>query len=252
MKLQGKTVMITGAGGSIGSATAKCFAAEGANLILCDVSEKALASVMETVTAMGCKAVACAFDVRDYQGAKDAVQRGIETFGGVDVQINIAGGSAALLNKITSFADSEPETWAFVMGLNVQGSFNCAHAVLPHMIERRSGKIIFFGSIAGVGGLANRADYSAAKGALDSFTKALAMEVGKYNINVNCISPGAIHRGDKATHGVTYMGPQGSSSGPEPIAKMCLFLSSDDSDFITGQNYQVDGGRTLGSLIWPS
>jgi len=189
----------------------------------------------------------CVFDVRDYQGAVKAVEDGTEAFGKIDVLICNAGGSAALLNKITPFVDSEPDTWAFVMGLNVQGSFNCVHAVLPQMIERRNGKILLFGSIAGVGGLANRADYSAAKGALISFTKALAMETGRYNIAVNCISPGAIHRTDEPMSHMTYWGPEGNSSGPEPIARMCAFLASDDSEFITGQNYQVDGGRTLGS-----
>jgi len=215
--------------------------------VLCDISEKGLVPVAEEIRASGGEAMLCVFDVRDYQGAVKAVEDGTEAFGKIDVLICNAGGSAALLNKITPFVDSEPDTWAFVMGLNVQGSFNCVHAVLPQMIERRNGKILLFGSIAGVGGLANRADYSAAKGALISFTKALAMETGRYNIAVNCISPGAIHRTDEPMSHMTYWGPEGNSSGPEPIARMCAFLASDDSEFITGQNYQVDGGRTLGS-----
>jgi len=247
MKLKGKVVMLTGAGGCIGRATAEHLSHEGAKLVLCDISEKNMLPVVEKIRHDGGEAIVCVFDVRDYEGAVKAVKDGTEAFGQIDVLICNAGGSAALMNKITSFANSEPDTWAFVMGLNVQGSFNCAHAVLPQMIERQGGKIIFLGSIAGVGGLANRADYSAAKGALISFTKALAMEVGRYNIAVNCISPGAIHRADVPTPKMTYWGPEGNSSGPEPIAKMCAFLASEDSDFITGQNYQVDGGRTLGS-----
>ncbi len=247
MKLKDKVVMLTGACGCIGRATAARFAQEGARLILCDVAEAPLNALAEKLRGAGCPLIVRAFDVRDYGAAKAAVDAGLETFGRIDVQINIAGGSAALVGKLSTFADSEPDTWKYVMDLNVMGSLNCAHAVLPDMIARRKGKIIFFGSIAGVNGLAGRADYSAAKGALASFTKALAMEVGQYNINVNCIAPGAIHRGAEPAKRMTYMGPEGLSSGPEPVAEMCLFLASEDSDFITGQTYQVDGGRTLGS-----
>ena len=247
MKLQGKTVLLTGAGGAIGRETAYCLAEEGANMVLCDLREENVQPVAQRIREKGGQAITCAFDVRDYQGALDAVEAGKKAFGRIDILINNAGGSAALIGKISSFADSAPETWEFVMGLNVQGSFHCTHAVLKDMIARKSGKIIFFGSIAGVGGLPNRADYSAAKGALISFTKALAMEVGRYNIQVNCISPGAIHRNGVPMPRMTYLGENGNSGDPIHIAKMCLFLASEDADFITGQNYQVDGGRTLGS-----
>ena len=247
-KMQDQVVMITGAGGCIGRCTAALFAREGARLILCDRTQEALAGVTDEVTGLGAEAIACPFDVRSHEGAVEAVQKGLERFGRIDALIAVAGGSAALLGKLSTFADSQPETWDFVMGINVQGSFNCVHAVLPHMLERKSGRIILFGSIAGVGGLAGRADYSAAKGALSSFTRALAMEVGAYNITVNCVSPGAIHRDGVPIEGMTYMGPRGESAGPEPVAAMCLFLASQDGWFITGQNYQVDGGRTLGSL----
>ena len=248
MKMQDKVVMITGAGGCIGRATAKAMAREGAKLILCDLTREALSPILDQVRALGAEAITCAFDVRSHEGAVEAARSGLARFGRIDALVAVAGGSAALINKLSTFVDSDPETWDFVMGINVQGSFNCVHAVLPHMIERQQGRIILFGSIAGVGGLAGRADYSAAKGALSSFTRALAMEVGAYNITVNCVSPGAIHRDGVPIEGMTYMGPWGESAGPEPVAAMCLFLASQDGWFITGQNYQVDGGRTLGSL----
>ncbi len=247
-RMQDQVVMITGAGGCIGRCTALLMAREGARLALCDRTAEALGPVMDEVTALGAQAIACPFDVRSHEGALEAAAMTLERFGQIDALIAVAGGSAALIGKLSNFVDSDPGTWEFVMGINVQGSFNCVHAVLPHMIGRRSGRIILFGSIAGVGGLAGRADYSAAKGALSSFTKALAMEVGQYNITVNCVSPGAIHRDGVPSEGMTYLGPKGQSSGPEPVAAMCLFLASADGSFVTGQNYQVDGGRTLGSL----
>ena len=248
MELNGKVVMITGASGCIGRATALRMAQEGAKLILCDVSEKGVESIMPQLEKLNCETMVKLFDVRDYSKAVECVNEGIEHFGCIDALVNIAGGSAGLLNKLSTFAESEPSTWDFVMGINVQGSFNCTRAVVNHMIERKSGRIILFGSIAGVGGLAGRADYSAAKGALSSFTKALAMELGQYYITVNCVSPGAIHRGDVPISHMTYIGPEGMSTGPEPVADMCVYLVSEKAWFITGQNYQVDGGRTLGSV----
>lgn len=243
----GSVAMLTGACGCIGRKTAMTLAENGIRLVLCDVVQEPLEKLASDIRAIGGEAICCAFDVREHDGAVSAVREGIMHFGHIDDLICIAGGSAALINKITDFADSDPTTWEFVMGINVQGTFNCVHAVLPSLIAQKNGRIILFGSIAGVGGLAKRADYSAAKGAISSFAMALAMEVGKYNITVNCVSPGAIHRGAEPMEGMTYIGEKGLSSGPEPVAAMCLYLCSEEAGFITGQNYQVDGGRTLGS-----
>lgn len=243
----GSVAMITGTGGCIGKKTALMLAQNGIKTVLCDVSAEPLKPLAEEIRSIGGETLCCVFDVRDYEGVCKAARETKRHFGHIDDLICVAGGSAALINKLSDFVDSEPPTWEYVMRLNVQGSFNCVHAVLPSMIERQSGRIILFGSIAGVCGLAKRADYSAAKGAISSFTKALAMEVGKYNIAVNCVSPGAIHRGTEPMEGMTYMGPKGLSSGPEPVAAMCLYLCSEEAGFITGQEFQVDGGRTLGA-----
>lgn len=243
---EGSVALLTGAGGCIGRETALTLARAGIKTVLCDVDEPRMRKTAEAVCSAGGEAMCLAFDVRDHDAVCNAVKEAETHFGHIDYLICAAGGSAALIHKLSVFADSEPSTWEFVMGINVQGSFNCVHAVLPSMIGRRFGRIILFGAVAGVGGLARRADYSAAKGAISSFAKALAMEVGKYGITVNCVSPGAIHRGEEPMEGMTYIGPKGLTSGPEPVASMCLYLCSEEAGFITGQNYQVDGGRTLG------
>lgn len=165
-----------------------------------------------------------------------------EKIGAVDILVNNAGGSAMLLNKLACFVDAEPETIDFVV--DVKGAMNCIQAVLKGMIEKRAGKIISISSIAALCGLFNRVDYAAAKAALIGMTRALAMEVGEYNICVNCVSPGAIARNGKVMKHMTFLGEEGRKGHPKDISDTILFLAS--QDFITGQNFVVDGGRTLG------
>jgi NAD(P)-dependent dehydrogenase (short-subunit alcohol dehydrogenase family) len=127
-----------------------------------------------------------------------------------------------------------------ILDVNLLGPMILTHAVLGNMVEKRSGKIINIGSVAGVTGLVKMVDYSAAKGGIIAMTKALAIELGEYNINVNCVSPGSI----KTCLGApaTYLKKTGY---PEDIANVVCFLASEEAHFITGQNYIVDGGRVL-------
>ena len=127
---------------------------------------------------------------------------------------------------------------------NVKGAMHCTQAVLKSMIENNGGHIINMASIAAITGLADRVDYSAAKAALIGMSKALAMEVGEYNVLVNCVSPGAINRGGAKWEHMTYIGKTGRAGEPKNIADTVLFLAS--QDYITGENIVVDGGRTLG------
>jgi NAD(P)-dependent dehydrogenase (short-subunit alcohol dehydrogenase family) len=129
--------------------------------------------------------------------------------------------------------------------VNLYGVFRCCKAVLPHMEERQSGKIINIASVAGVAGIAKMSVYSATKGAVIVFTKALAMEEGRHNITVNCVSPGVLNAyGDDSERG-TYLKKSGDL-GTE-TAHMVRFLASSDGDYITGVNYLIDGGRCLGA-----
>lgn len=244
--VQDKVIILTGACGTIGSETARMLARNGAKLMISDVNEERLNALQEELTHMGCPCEKAVVDVTNYEQVQAMAKATFEKFGRIDVMINNAGGSAGLLRKLSSFEDAELSTLRFVIDLNIFGTFHGVKAVLPYMREQNKGKIINFSSIAGVAGLAGRVDYSAAKGAILSYTKALAMEVGKYNITVNCISPGMIaHDGNIYTN-TTYLGPDGHSGVPADIASAVLFFSSDGSDYITGENLLVDGGRTLG------
>ena len=243
-RFEGKTAMVTGAGKNIGKQIALCFAQEGANVVVCDLSEENTNATVAEIEALGVKAMAAVCDVRDRKKIFAFVQQATELFGGVDILVNNAGGSAGLLNKLTDFVDAEPETLDFVIDINVKGSMNCIQAVLPGMIENRWGKIINISSIAAVCGLKQRVDYAAAKAAMIGMSKALTLEVGQYNICVNCVSPGAIARNGN-THGrMTHLGEDGRMGEPQDIADTVLFLAG--QDFITGENIVVDGGRSLG------
>lgn len=243
-RFEGKTVIVTGGGKNIGKQISLDFASEGANVVVCDYNEENANQTVAEIEAMGCSAMAAVCDVRDREKVFEYVNAAVEKYGSVDVLVNNAGGSAALINKLSNFVDAEPETLDFVIDTNVKGAMNFTQAVLKPMIKQESGKIINMSSIAAVCGLKERVDYSAAKAALIGMTKTLAMEVGEYNICVNCVSPGAIGRDGAHLENMTFLGKNGRSGVPKDISDTVLFLAS--QDFITGQNFVVDGGRTLG------
>ena len=243
-RFSGCTVMVTGAGKNIGKEIALNFAKEGANVIVCDFNEENTEQTVKEIVDIGGTAMAAVCDVRDRARIFSFVNEAIERFGKIDVLVNNAGGSAGLLKKLTRFVDAEEETLDFVLDINIKGTFNCTQAVLKSMIQNNYGKIINISSIAALCGLYDRVDYAAAKGAQISMVKALAMEVGKYNICVNAVSPGAIGRNGKAPEHMTFLGENGHGGVPQDIADIVLFLAS--QNYITGQNFVVDGGRTLG------
>ena len=244
MRFVGRTAMVTGGGKNIGRQISLEFAKEGANVIVCDYNEQNAKETALEIEKMGVGAMACCCDVRDRNAIFSYVKQAIERFGKIDFLVNNAGGSADLLKKLTRFVDAEPETLDFVLDVNIKGTFNCTQAVLRNMIENKYGKIINISSIAAICGLYDRVDYAASKAAQIGMVKSLAMEVGEYNICVNCISPGAINRDGSNWQHMTYLGENGHAGQPKDISDTVLFLA--ENDYITGQNIIVDGGRTLG------
>lgn len=244
MKMKGKTALITGAGGGIGRAICLRLSAEGADIAVADLKRENAEKVAEEVRAAGGRVVGYKADVTRSIEVRDTVHKVLNDFGQIDVLVNNAGGSAALLGKLSNFKDTTEDIWSWVIDLNLHGTMRFVHAVLNGMVERKSGKIINIASIAGEVGIINRVDYSAAKGGVISMTKALAMEIGAYGITVNCVSPGLISRskGTAPSDG-TFVGRNGDQN---EVAALVAFLASPEADFITGVNYTIDGGRTLG------
>ena len=244
-EIKNKVAMVTGAGANIGREIALSFARKGTAVIVCDYKEENAKAVAKEIEAMGGEAMVAVCDVRDREKIFAYAKEAIARFGRIDVLVNNAGGSSGLLGKLTRFVDAEPETLDFVIDTNLKGAMHCAQAVLPSMIENKYGKIINISSIAALVGLFDRVDYAASKAAMIGMAKALAMEVGRYNICVNCVSPGAIQRAGCAPFEyMTYMGENGHGGQPKDIADAVLFLA--EQDYITGENLVVDGGRTLG------
>lgn len=246
LKLEGKVALVTGAARGIGRAIARRFAADGAVVAVDDINRDGAEAVAAEIVAAGGQAAAFAANVTRSDEVGAMVDAVVTRFAKVDILVNNAGGGAALRGQTSAFKDMGEDVWKWVLDLNVHGTMICTQAVLSHMVERRYGKILNFGSIAGVGGLLNWTEYATAKGAIIAFTKSLAMEVGEYGINVNCLSPGAIMcDGPRDWTRGTWLLRGGE---PEEVAALAAFLASDEASYITGANYLIDGGRTLGPL----
>ncbi len=237
MSFTGKCAIVTGAGKGIGKSVAMKLAKGGAKLVLCDINEEMIKSVEDEIKEFNPDVISCAFDISDEQAVYDMVEKAKNTFGRVDILINNAG---IYTVDMGPFAESSSSSWKKKTEINIYGTMYATRAVLPYMIEQRYGKIVNIGSVAGVYGITNMVDYSMTKGAIISFTKALAKEVAEYGVNVNTLSPGNIVVSSKDLPDYSFMNRSGT---PEECANVIVFLASDESSFVSGQNYIVDGCR---------
>jgi NAD(P)-dependent dehydrogenase (short-subunit alcohol dehydrogenase family) len=245
-RLAGRVIIITGAGQGIGKIYAHALAEQGALVSLCDLTDPS--TVAEKITEAGGKAISRAADVSDRNAVRELVAATKEAFGTVHVLVN----NAALFTSLSPqpFEDIPSEEWDRVMVVNTRGSFECARAVLPVMKEQGYGKIINIASGTVFKGSPMMLHYVSSKGAVVAMTRAMARETGPHGISVNCIAPGLTEsenlgiRGGRAEATVNsraFKRPQ----MPEDIVGALIFLSSPDSDFITGQTIVVDGGSVM-------
>ena len=238
-----KTVVVTGASKGIGRAVAKEFANNGYNIVICyNHSIFAAQELLAEISGIT-RAIAIRVDVSKEDEVKNMIDITKNTFGTIDVLVNCAGVSDTRL-----LIDSTKEDYDFVFDTNMRGTYNTCKLVGREMLSNQSGKIINISSIWGVLGGSCESVYSASKGAIIAFTKALAKEFGPNGINVNAVAPGFIQTDmtKNVTEEIKQEIMDNSSLGrlgtPEDVAGVVLFLASEKSEFITGQVIGVDGG----------
>ena len=239
-----KTVVITGSSRGIGAATAKLFAENGFNVCVNYFhSEKAA----KELTASLPSAVAVKADISKKADAVALIEAATETFGHVDVLVNNAG-IALPPQLVTDVSDADYDR---VFDINMKGVHNTVSAVLPQMVNRKSGNIVNTSSLWGVVGGSCETVYTASKAAVIGYTKALAKELGPSGIRVNCVAPGFIRTEMNARFSEEEIAsfaeetPLCRVGDPQDVAKAVFFLATDMSDFITGQTLCVDGGRSV-------
>ena len=244
MRFENKTALITGAAVGIGRAVALKMANEGANLVLVDYNAETLEKLAKELDFCKDKVLTVVCDVGDEKQALDAVKRGEEKFGKIDVLVN----NAALWRDFTPFTETPIERWKLYFDINVYGVVYFTQAALKGMIERKYGKIINVASVAGVYGNRNMVHYSATKGALIAMTQALAKEVADKGVVVNAVSPGTVSPSE--TEDMDYVQPNelnymARTGSDNENANLICFLASDEAPYICGQNIQIDGCRKI-------
>lgn len=242
MEFASRVAMITGAAVGIGRATAILMAERGAKLVLIDVNGEGLDKLKQELAVYQTEVLTYVCDVSDENAIKSAVAQAQERLGAIDILVN----NAALWRVWQPFVEMSSETWRKYFDVNVMGTVYCTQAVLPRMLERGWGRIVNVASVAGVYGNANMTNYSATKGALIAFTKALAKEVTDRGVLVNAVSPGSVSPSEDADidayipSELAFIGRTGTD---RENAELICFLSCDKASYISGQNIQIDGCR---------
>ncbi len=248
MRLEKKIAVVTGGASGIGAATARRLAAEGARVIVADLQIDAARELAGEISGE-----AVELDVTDFAAVHEAFDQVAASHGPVDILINNAG-----TDRFAFFVHTDEQLWDFLLAVNVKGVFNCTHAVLPSMHERKGGVIVNVASEAGRTGSPGSVTYSAAKAAVIGFTKAIALESARYGVRSNAVAPGPVETplfnaaaemlgelGERLQQGMIDKTAVGRAGKPEEVAAAIAFLASDDASFITGQTLGVSGGLSM-------
>jgi 3-oxoacyl-[acyl-carrier protein] reductase len=251
MRLRDKVVIITGGTAGIGKAYVEGFAREGAKVVVADIDSKGARALAEALVKAGNQAIWTATDVSKQKDTEAMAKQTLSKFGRIDILVN----NAAMFSRNPATRaptwELDPQEFEKLMKVNVTGVFLCCRAVLPQMIKQKGGKIINIASSLAFQGAANFSHYSASKGAVLTFTRALAREVGVHNINVNALCPGFTLSMPDET--LTEERRQTEISNrilkrpeyPQDLVGTAIFLASSDSDFMTAQSVVVDGGVVM-------
>jgi NAD(P)-dependent dehydrogenase (short-subunit alcohol dehydrogenase family) len=239
--------VITGASRGLGRAMAVAFAAAGAHVALAARSKPDLEETAQQVERHGVRALVATTDVSRYDEVEALVARTIETLGGLDILVNNSG-----IARTKPLAEATPDDWRAIVDVNLTGVFNGCRAVAPHLIARRSGKVINLASVLGAVGLPGYALYGATKGGVIALTRTLGVEWARHNVQVNAIAPGwfvtdmneAAFADPRINERLTRDIPMRRTGRLEEIGPLAVFLASSASDFMTGQTIFLDGGHS--------
>ena len=242
-----KYALITGASGGIGAATARAFAQAGYGVAIhAHRNVDKLHALAQELSALSVPVLEVCADLSDPVQAKNMVDNVLEKFCQLDILVCCSG-----LSHVGLVTDIDPQQWKTLFGVNVDGMHYCCQAVLPHMVHRKEGCILTVSSMWGQVGASCEVAYSATKGAVIAYTKALAQEVGPSNIRVNCIAPGVIatemnaHLSPEDLAALADETPLGRIGTPEECAACALFLASEGASFVTGQVLAPNGGLVI-------
>jgi 3-oxoacyl-[acyl-carrier protein] reductase len=247
MKLRGEVAIVTGGGAGIGKAIALAMAQEGADVAVWDVNEPQAEEVAAMIRQMGQKSMSFRVEVSIAQEVHAATQRVVEELGRIDILVNNAG-----ICQVTPVDQIEEKDWDRMFAVNVKGVFLCSQAIMKIMMKQQRGKIINLGSVAGkLGGIASGAHYAASKAAVMCLTKSLARFLGPHGVRVNALAPGVIETdmtrmitgGDWRNFLATI--PLARIGDVKEVAKVAVFLASDDSSYLTGEIIDINGGQLM-------
>ena len=243
LKLTGKVALVTGAAQGIGKAVALLLARHGADIVVSDINLEKAEETAKEIESIGPKAMAIKVNVASLNDVEQMVEAVLKKFGRIDILINNAGITRdKLILRMTE------EDWDIVLNVNLKGTFNCTKMVIRHMAKQRSGKIVSIASVVGEMGNAGQVNYAASKAGVIGLTKTIAREFAKRGINVNAIAPGYIETpmteflSDKVKEELKRLIPMERLGKPEDVAEAVLFLVSEESNYITGQVLNVNGG----------
>lgn len=248
-RLNDKVAVITGSARGIGREIALYMAREGADIVLDDLKAGELETTCQEIKDLGRRAVMSNADISTRAGANALIKTALDAYGRVDILVNNAG-----VPSRSSLMDVTEEEWDAVHRVDLKGVFLCTQAVAPHMMERKTGKIINISSTTGLNGTTGAIAYAAAKAGVNQFTQSSAKELGPYGINVNAIAPGRVitemtRMGRNPQEVEIAIASRAAAAAlkrtgiPRDIANLAVFLASDESSFIAGQIIACDGGR---------